>query len=275
MPGVDDLYLASRRALLDALQALSDHREGVILIGAHAVYVYTGEADAPIATRTKDSDLALVPALLREAPLLEEAMAGAGFHRNLVGGQPGEWLTDEGIPVDLLVPESMVPAKGRRSAHVPPHSHLSARKVAGLEAAVVDNRELWVEALDPDDSRRLPVKVAGPAALTVSKAHKLGERRSSPGRLVDKDAHDLYRLLAATETSEVVSGFLGLLADPRSGDVTRQALANLAELFATPDSLGSEMAGRVVEGVGDPATVAASVAVLVGDLLDGLDAAEA
>jgi hypothetical protein len=194
MTGVDDLYVASRRALLDALEALADHREGVILIGAHAVYVYTGEADVPIATRTKDSDLALVPTLLREYPLLEEAMVGAGFHRNQVGGQPGEWLTENGIPVDLLVPGSMVPAEGRRSAQIPPHSHLSVRKVAGLEAAVVDNREHWVEALDPDDPRRLSVKVAGPAALTVSKAHKLGERRSSPARLVDKDAHDLYRL---------------------------------------------------------------------------------
>lgn len=272
---MDDLYLSSRRALLDALEALAKHREGVILIGAHAVYVYTGEADVPIATRTKDSDLALVPALLREDPLLEEAMTGAGFHRNLAGGQPGEWLTDDGIPVDLLVPESMVPAKGRRSVQIPPHSHLSARKVAGLEAAVVDNREHWVEALDPDDPRRLPVKVAGPAALAVSKAHKLGERRLDPGRLVDKDAHDLYRLLAATETSEVVSGFQLLLADPRSKDVARQALIYLAELFAASNSLGSEMAGRVEEGVGDPATVAASVAILVGDLLDGVAAAEA
>lgn len=45
--------MRSRRALLDALEALADHREGVILIGAHAIYVYTGEADVPIATRTK------------------------------------------------------------------------------------------------------------------------------------------------------------------------------------------------------------------------------
>jgi hypothetical protein len=73
----------------------------------------------------------------------------------------------------------------------------------------------------------------------------------------------------------MVGGFQELLADPRSKDVTRQALAYLAELFAAPDSLGSAMAGRVEDGVGDPDTVAVSVAVLVGDLRAALAAAEA
>jgi hypothetical protein len=34
--------------------------------------------------------------------------------------------------------------------------------------------------------------------------------------------------------------------------------------------MGSVMAGRAEEGVGDPATVAASVAVLARDLLDAI-----
>jgi hypothetical protein len=272
---VDELYLASRRVLLDALEALAGHRDAVILIGAHAVYLYTGEADVPIATRTKDSDLALDPGLLAADPLLEEAMGAAGFHRNLAGGQPGEWLSAEGIPVDLLVASSMVPVKGRRSVQMPPHSPLAARKVEGLEAAVVDNREMTIAALDPADPRRTWVKVAGPAALVVAKSHKLGERAATPGRLVDKDAHDLYRLLAATETAEVAAGFALLLADPRSHEVARQALVYLGELFTEPTSLGSVMAGRAEQGVGDPALVAASVSALVGDLIAGVAAEDA
>jgi hypothetical protein len=63
---VDELYVASRRALLDALEALADQGGSVILIGAHAVYVYTGEADVPIATRTKDSVLVLDPSQLED-----------------------------------------------------------------------------------------------------------------------------------------------------------------------------------------------------------------
>jgi hypothetical protein len=32
------------------------------------------------------------------------------------------------------------------------------------------------------------------AALMVSKLHKIGERENTPTRLVNKDAHDLYRI---------------------------------------------------------------------------------
>lgn len=267
---MDELYARSRRALLDALEALAEHRDGVILIGAHAVYLYTGEADVPVATRTKDSDLALDPALLRADPLLEEAMASAEFHRNLESGQPGEWLSADGIPVDLLAPTSLVGPEGRRGARIPPHSSHAARKANGLEAAVVDNRELWIEALDPDDPRRIRAKVAGPAALTVSKAFKLGERQATPGRLDDKDAHDLYRLLRATETETVVAGFMALLSDPRSDRVALQAIEYLDRLFGDPSSLGSRMAGQAEEGIGNPEVVAASVATLVADLRSGV-----
>lgn len=159
---------------------------------------------------------------------------------------------------------------GRRGARIPPHSNQVARKANGLEAAVVDNRELWVEALDPGDPRRILTKVAGPAALTISKAFKLGERQDNPSRLTNKDAHDLYRLLRATETPEVVAGFTTLLSDPRSEHVALQAIEYLDQLFTDPSSLGSQMAGQAEEGVGDPDIVAASVAALVADLRSGL-----
>jgi hypothetical protein len=135
---------------------------------------------------------------------------------------------------------------------------------------VVDNKELWIEALDPDDPRRILIKVAGPAALTVSKAFKLGERQATPGRLENKDAHDLYRLLRAMETQAMTSGFRTLLSDPRSDHVALQAIAYLDRLFGDPSSLGSQMAGQAEEGVGDPEVVAASVAALVADLREGI-----
>lgn len=138
---------------------------------------------------------------------------------------------------------------------------------------MIDNRELWVEALGEGDQRRIKVKVASPAALAVSKAHKLGERQSYPGRLIDKDAHDLYRLLVATETVEMVEGFQLLLADPRSAEVASQALAFLSDLFAAPTSVGSLMAGRVEEGVGEPDNVAASASILARELIAGVEAA--
>lgn len=271
MPGADDLLIAARSALLDAFDALRAHRDAIVLVGAQAIYLYTGHADVPIATTTKGSNLVIDPGLIADDPLLEEAMATAGFHRNLLSGQPGEWLDADGIPVDLLVPETLVPVTGRRGARMPPHSSSAARKVLGLEAAIVDNRELVVASLRPGDPRSYRVRVAGPAALVVAKLHKLGERRDTPHRLVDKDAHDHYRLLRAVETGELVDGFERLLADNRSRIVAADGLAYLRELFAESSMLGARMAGRVEEGLGDPEAVAAAVAALSSDLLGALE----
>lgn len=270
MPGADDLLIRARRALLVALEGLSGQRDAIILVGAQAVYLHTGVADVPIATSTKDSDLAVDPALLEDDPLLERAMSRAGFHRNLDAGQPGEWLDADGIPVDLLVPEALVSAAGSRGARIPPHSKHATRKVRGLEAAVVDHRVMSIGPLDDVPGQRYDVKVAGPAALIVAKLHKLGEREAAaPGRLLDKDAHDLYRLLRAVETDDLAVSYRLLLNDTRSREVTQEGLRYLERLFGTPEAVGAQMAGRAELGApgGDPVTVAAAASALAGDIL--------
>jgi len=40
--GGDDVLKAARSALLDALEALREHRNSVIVIGAQAIYLHTG-----------------------------------------------------------------------------------------------------------------------------------------------------------------------------------------------------------------------------------------
>jgi hypothetical protein len=43
-PGeVDPLYIQARRVLLDVLDALGSHRQSIVLVGAQAVYLHTGE----------------------------------------------------------------------------------------------------------------------------------------------------------------------------------------------------------------------------------------
>ncbi|HMJ32423.1 MAG TPA: hypothetical protein VK501_00790 [Baekduia sp.] len=59
---------------------------------------------------------------------------------------------------------------------------------------MVDHSRETVSALSPADSRTYEANVAGPAALLVVKLHKIAERRDTPTRLVDKDAHDVHRL---------------------------------------------------------------------------------
>lgn len=269
--GDADLLVAARRALLDALAALRAHHDALVLIGAQAIYLHTGDAAVALAEATKDSDLAIDPRVLSDMPLLDEAMADAGFARDIINPQPGSWLSADGIPVDLMVPEALAgPGRGR-GARIPPHHRHATRRTAGLEAAVVDHAPMLIAALDAGDPRTAMIAVAGPAALLVAKLHKLGERQSQPGRLVDKDAHDVYRLLVATETAELAGRLRALRDDPIAGDATSAAVVYLQQLFASGgDMVGAVMAGRAEEIVGTPATVTAAAAALADDLLQAI-----
>lgn len=93
---------------------------------------------------------------------------------------------------------------------------------------MVDNEWMVVSALDEADSRRYEARVAGPAALVVAKLHKIGERASTaPGRLVDKDAHDIYRVLIHMPTEPLAADLRRLLSDAVPGDATVQAMTYL------------------------------------------------
>lgn len=263
--------ILARRTLLDALQALEAQRDALVLVGAQAVYLYTGEADVPIATQTKDSDLAVIPADLHDVPTLDDAMRAAGFCHDVAEHQPGAWLSADGIPVELLVPEALHRGGGRRGARIPPHSKRAARTVPGLEAAAIDHRVHAIAALDPADARCIDANVASPAALVVAKVHKIGERHDrDPGRLLDKDAHDLYRLLRTVDVDEVADGLSRLRSDRTSAAVTSVALRWLRDLSTDPAALIPTMAGRTEQNVGDPQLVAEATSALVGELLEAV-----
>lgn len=66
--------MAARRVLLDALEALRDQLDAVVLVGAQAIYIRTGVAEFAVAEYTTDADLALDPAELRDQPEIEQAM---------------------------------------------------------------------------------------------------------------------------------------------------------------------------------------------------------
>lgn len=80
MPGDNDsLLVRARSVLLDALTALAEHRDTVIVIGAQAIYLHTSAAPIAVAEATKDSDLAVDVRALRNAPLIDAAMERGGF----------------------------------------------------------------------------------------------------------------------------------------------------------------------------------------------------
>ncbi len=271
----NDLFVRSRSALLDALEALAEHRDSVVVIGAQAIYLHTQGAAVALAEATKDSDLAIDPRRLNDAPLIEEAMTRAGFQLDPVKDQPGAWLNGAGIPVDLMVPELLAGTggKGTRGARLPPHGKRALRRARGLEAAIVDYEVMSVSSLATDDERRFEVHVAGRAALLIAKLHKIGERASdtNPSRLIDKDAHDIYWLLVDSDTADLASDFRWLLGHELTAETTEEAVGYLAELFAAgPDAPGSAMAGRAETGVGEPVTVALQTAILASDLVSAI-----
>jgi hypothetical protein len=266
MPGEPDrLYIEARRALLDALEALKPHLDSLIVVGAQAIYLHAGEAEVAVAPYTKDGDVAIDPRKLGGDPALDEAMLDAGF---TPGDQPGIWNRAGTLAqVDLLVPDSLGGPGRHRGARLTGHGRRAVRRVAGMEAALVDNAVTSIGALEPSDRRRVEVRVAGPGALLVTKLHKLGDRLAQPSRLNDKDAHDVYRLLVAAPTADLAARLNVLAADPVSSAATAAGIERLRSMFASPDAVGSQMAARTVGVLADPDTIAAATAALAEDVL--------
>lgn len=271
---LEPLYVAARKVLLDALEAIEPHLGALVLVGAQAVYLHTGEADLGIAPYTTDGDIAIDPSRLGSVPLLEVSMEQAGFR--LAEGAVGIWQghmevegVERSVQVDLLVPESLG-GPGRRAARIPPHGNRSARKVAGLEGALVDRDLHLIEALNPSDTRQLELLVAGPAALLVAKIYKIMDRESQVDRRSDKDALDVYRLLRVVPTEDLSQRFRGLLADPLSRQGAETAQSLLPQLFGSTNAIGTQMTTRAVQPLESGETIAASIAALTQDLLDSL-----
>jgi hypothetical protein len=263
----EPLYNAARGVLLDALFALAPHGKAVIVVGAQAIYLRTGDADLAIAPYTTDGDLALNPTLLRDDPLLDQAMRDANFtplKRHQGHDEPGIWVKSvdilgktELIPVDLIVPHGAAYPGGRRGARLGTHGNRAARSAIGLEAALVDHSPMPVSALDPIDARSVEVEVAGMGALLVAKAHKIHDRVASgrADRLDDKDAADVIRIMQTTIPSEIGGTLSALIVDPLAGDATRAAVVYFKELFGRRGHSGIQMAARAMQLAMDPGTV--------------------
>ncbi len=272
----DPIYVAARRVLLDALGALDEHIDSLVLVGAQGVYHHTQHLDLPVGPFTRDADLAIDPGSLDLIPDIEEVMLGAGFQIG-VNGNPGEWARVVEIdnwkievPVDLLVPETVAPSgSGRRSARLSGHGKRSARKVSGIEAVLVDNAWSEIRALDPSDIRIVRCRIAGPASLLVAKAHKLADRLDrpvNPDRIKDKDALDVYRIARAVPLFELKTSFETLLADERSAFTTSIGIDLLIKLFGSRRSSGVEMAIRSLERVEPAARIIEVFRLLTGSL---------
>ncbi|MBP2340799.1 hypothetical protein JOF41_006977 [Saccharothrix coeruleofusca] len=257
-------YVVARSVLLDALDALGPHRDAAVLVGAQAVYLHSGDADLSTAPTTTDADLALTPSRLADEPLIGEAMRAAGF---VPGGQPGTWLGRGRVAVDLMVPEALSGVGGRRGARLPGHGNRVARRTLGLEASVVDNEVHSITALDGVDTRSFRIRVAGPAALLVSKMIKIDERREQPHRLKPKDGLDVLRLLRTTDPARLARTLRELASSDLAGEVVRCAVAAMRHHGTDPDGVLPALAAAAEQGFEDADVIRMSTVTLVEDVL--------
>jgi hypothetical protein len=266
------LYAVARTGLLDALDALNEQRDAVVLVGAQAIYLHTGDADIAVPAFTTDGDLVIEPSRLKAEPKLAEAMKRAQFAPGL---QPGSWLATRvvdsvatTIPVDLLIPEA-VAGGGRRAARLGDHGDRTGRRARGLEGALVDHDVHTLRALAAVDPRAFEIRVAGPSALLVAKLHKISDRNQEPHakRLADKDGLDVLRLLRGVESRRLANGLIRLRQEPVSAAVTAEAITLLADLFGSVRGVGTQMAIRATERLEDPEVIAQSCEALTRELL--------
>lgn len=195
-PPQPGLYAAARRVLLDALEALEDHLDSLVLVGAQAVYLRAGEsmaiAEPPYTT---DGDLSIDPRSLADQPLLAERLRAADFHpaRERDESRVGTW--------EKLVPAGSVP-------------NLAEDAVVGVDLLVP-------EAI---------IRVAGPAALLVAKAHKIADRIADAERgRVDllkggKDLLDTLRLYETQNLDGFAASLRRCLVDETAATATGTAI---------------------------------------------------
>jgi hypothetical protein len=271
MTDEDAVYVRAREVLLDAAEALQEHRDSVVLVGAQAIYVRVGEGDLPVAPYTSDADLGVDPRALEDTPLLADALETANL--KLRRDAPGVWLAEDDVQVDLLVPQELAGRPGRRAADLGPHGRRISRQVKGLSAAVVGRSEVVLEALDPSDPRSVTMLVAGKAGLLVSKLHKISERQGT-NRQKNKDALDVLRLLQGSEPGELAADLHQLRQDEVAGAATEEAVVLLPELFGSPDSTGSKMAGEAAGAFVPPGEIEASCSALATELLHELESSD-
>lgn len=171
-----------------------------------------------------------------------------------------------------MVPEG--PSEGgRRSAKIPPHDPRAFLRVSGIEAVIVDNSVFTLTSLEPDDDRAVKVRVAGVAALLLSKAIKIRQRlddsASHPDRLQDKDASDVIALMMTSDVDKVTTTFGELLRDERTQDITHAGLGHFHQLFGASRGPGVEMAIRALDGIQEPSTIAALATAFTAQMPQG------
>lgn len=263
MDHIDPATVLSRRALIDVVLALYDHREALTVLGGHAVIAVTSHLAAlPQPDATQDGDLGVTPQLLANSPLLLNKMTELGFETARTD-RPGIWslIEQRDVPihqrvtVDLIAPRAVAADNMKRqirAARVGAHGKRSVSATEGTELSWIDRHLMVLHSFDGGPSPE--VFIAGPTALLCSKAYKLHDRMNpkelarNRERLRRKDFADVYRLTHAISGNEAAEVFAESCRDSQLGFAIARGRQYLLELLDEPEMV----AEIVAETWGDP-----------------------
>lgn len=262
----------ARKALLDTLEALEIHLDALVLVGAQAVYLHTQDFISEVAPATVDADFAIDVTKLENSPDIELILLESDFSYSETGN-PGQWLTPEGIPVDIMVPKKTSGRVGKgRSPRLEGHSNKSIRITEGLEGCVVSYQVMDVASLSPDDTRSFQVKVANAASIIIAKCFKIAEHLEQDRKIEAKDSFDVYRLLSHLPTQQLVNEFDELISNEKSREVVLKGLDFFESLFVTNlDAQGIQAVGATMKGIGNSGIHMAAALKLSKQLYAALD----
>jgi hypothetical protein len=268
-------YAISRDTLIEALQALRRlSAEGFVLVGAQAVYLRSPGIELPFPAFTLDGDVVVDPRKVRRPRAILESLEAAGFtlrgHGGLYHRKNASIDTQRATEIDLFVP-----ARFNSDFELQGYNSRDAAAVMsqeGLELAIVDHSPLLLDAIGEKRSP-LVVEVAGPTALVVAKAWKLGERYAQGNEefsSVAKDVLDVYRLLQASGAEEIGAALQAVPREPRYLEPARKAAGYLEEIL-TGNGPGTALLYELLGEETEARIIAESLDALVAEFCSLVD----
>lgn len=257
--------VTSRRALIDVITGLADHREALTVLGGHAVIEVTQDIPAlPPDDTTRDADLGVIPQLLADGPTLSSRMIKLGYE-TARPERPGVWSPvsqrnrniHDRDSIDLIAPMALArgnltSSRSIRAARVGVHGKHAVSAAHGTELSTIDRQRRTLRSFDGGPT--VNAYVAGPSALLSAKASKIHDRlnptelRRNADRLRPKDFADLYRLLLAVTPKDAAGIFARGVEDPQIGKAVSLSRDCLIEVLTD----AATVASMVADSWGDP-----------------------
>lgn len=227
------LVEAARAVLIEVMHVLGEYRGDIVLVGGWVPELLLPQATDPH-VGSIDIDLALDHRHFRPSGYqkLKELLESRGYRE---GDQPYIFFRtvtvadrEIDVEVDFVAGEYEGTGKSRRTQRV---QDMRARKARGCELAFELFEEITLTGTLPDGGQdSVRVRVASMVPFIVMKANALADR------MKEKDAWDIYYCIR-----HFPGGARALVEEfrPHSAHgLVREALAKLAEKFASPDHVG-------------------------------------